>query len=350
MHRLISRTKKECQKLQDLLTLGLQGPPLVSLLNRATGEHHQIEDLFAKRIQQGRCGCRAVFPYRRLSGQRYFERNFFSILFLSLFIALDIPKVRRLRYGVILHCLRTVVTSADNILDGEQKGAVVLEENRSNPVLKNILLTLMSQMIISQTVREIVDNGEEAKWIETRLLDCLDSVAAGESVTSMRGRDRIASPEELIRAVHEKIGGELLRLALVVPIENETTLREPMRLAEKGILAIGVALQMLDDVVDLEEDLRAEKTNLLASWIIHHTQEITWPQLRELETGGCFPTHRYESLRMEVINQAIEKALEGFGYLTQSGYPVKRNQAISVLKIMFRLRGLENEWNKSAYS
>ena len=53
---------------------------------------------------------------------------------------------------------------------------------------------------------------------------------------------------------------------------------------------------------------------------------------------------------MEVINQAIEKALEGFGYLTQSGYPVKRNQAISVLKIMFRLRGLENEWNKSAYS
>ena len=123
-----------------------------------------------------------------------------------------------------------------------------------------------------------------------------------------------------------------------------------MRLAEKGILAIGVALQMLDDVVDLEEDLRAEKTNLLASWIIHHTQEITWPQLRELETGGCFPAHRFESLRMEVINQAIEKALEGFGYLTQSGYPVKRNQAISILKIMFRLRGLENEWNKSAYS
>jgi geranylgeranyl pyrophosphate synthase len=349
MYKTIHQIQSGCRKYQEFMKLGFQGPRLLSLLNRAVQEHQQVEDLFAERIKQSRCGSGVIFPYRHLSKPLYFERNFFSILFLSIFISLDIPLNRRIRYGVILHCLRTIVTSADNILDQEKNGAVLLEENRSNPVLKNILLTLMSQTVICQTIREMVDTAAEAGRIESTLLDCMDSIAAGESMTSMQGRDEIPSPDELIRNVHEKIGGELLRLALVVPLEIEVTLREPLQLMEKGILAIGVALQMLDDVVDLEEDLHAEKTNLLASWIVHQVHEMTWPQLHELEASGQFPAERFERLRMDLINAAIEKALGGFDYLAQTGYPVKRNQARSILKIMFRLRGLEKEWNESAY-
>lgn len=348
-NKTIRQITMGCRKVQDFVTLGLQGPHLLSLLNQAVREHQQVEDLFVERIKQARCGSGVLLPYRHLPKPVYFERNFFSILFLSIYISLEIPQVRRLRYGVILHCLRTIVTSADNILDREQKGPVQAKD-RSNHVLRNILLTLLSQTVLCQTIREIADTAQEAKQIEITLLDCLDSIAAGESITSMQGRNQIPLPDDLLHDVHEKIGGQLLRLALVTPLESEIALREPLRLAERGILAIGVALQMLDDVVDLEEDLQAEKANLLASWIIHHAHAATWIQLRELEASGSFPIERFEPMKTEVMNAAIEKALEGFQWLAQSGYPVKQNQALSILKILFRLRGLEKEWNQCAYA
>lgn len=351
MYKAARLIKNDYRRFQDFVKLGLQGPQLIALLNRAVKEHHFVENMFAERIQQGRCGSQVVFPYMNLPRNRYFERNFFSILFLSVFLSLNIPLYRRLRYGLILHCLRTIVTNADNILDKEHKGAVRLEVKEANTVLKNYLVTLMSQRIMSQAIRQVVDSDAEAAYIETRLVDSLYSIAAGESITSMQGKDEIPQPETLIETVHEKIGGELLRLSLVGPIENEKLLSEPLHLAEKGILAIGVALQMLDDVVDIEEDIRDNKTNLLASWVVHNNKNgsLTWAQLRQRQASGQFNIDAYAAMRTQIINAAIQKALEGFEWLSRSGYPIKRKQAISVLKIMFRLRGLEKEWNNSEY-
>ncbi len=348
MDKTIRQVKKDYHRFQDFVKLGLQGPRLIALLNRAVKEHHFVENLFAEHMQRGVCGSHAEFPYVNLPRHQYFERNFFSVLFLSVFVSLDIPLYRRLRYGLILHCLRTIVTNADNILDKEQKGAVRLQSEQANPVLRNYLLTLMSQRILSQAIHEVTDSDAETARIEIKLVDSLYSIAAGESITSMADKDKIPHPETLIQTVHEKIGGELLRLSLVAPIENEKALSEPLHLAEKGILSIGVALQMLDDVVDIEEDLCANKTNLLASWIIHHGDgSLTWKQLRQSQANAQFSISSFAAIRMEVVNAAIQKALEGFHWLAQAGYPIKQNQAASVLKIMFRLRGLENEWNSS---
>lgn len=348
MHQTAGQQKRNLHTGSDFVKLGLQAPRLFALLNQALREHRQVEDLFAERVQQSRFVSTIHQPYRHLPLAGYFERNFFSILFQSIFISLNIPLARRLRYGEILHALRTLVTSADNILDKEQKGAVLLGHSEAGPVLKNILLILLSQTMIGRMIRELTENPEKAAEVENTLLDSLESIAAGESITSMQGKAEIPPPDELLRTVHEKIGGELLCLALAAPLKLETALQEPLQIAKQGVLAVGVALQMLDDVVDLEEDLRAEKTNLLASWIVHRARAADWKQLRKLVRSDAFSIEPYEPIKIDLMSAAIEKAMFGFSRLAQAGYPVKQKQTRLILKVLFRLRGLEKEWNQCA--
>ncbi|MGZ4881858.1 MAG: hypothetical protein ACXV7G_12510, partial [Halobacteriota archaeon] len=52
---------------------------------------------------------------------KYAQKNFFSILFLSIYRALNIPCSRRIMYGIMNHSIRGIVTGTDNILDDEYK-------------------------------------------------------------------------------------------------------------------------------------------------------------------------------------------------------------------------------------
>jgi hypothetical protein len=51
-----------------------------------------------------------------------------------------------------------------------------------------------------------------------------------------------------------------------------------------------------------------------------------------------------------VVNSAIEKALDGFNMLCCGGFPITRIQAVGILKLMFGLRGLAQEWKMSRYA
>src|SRR4030042_2060337 len=88
-------------KFSTLFSLGLKQPDLLLLLAHSTQEHKQVEDMYKQMLGRFQSGESATYPNRNLNTFKYFENNFFSILFLSLFKVLGIPTERRLSYGVI---------------------------------------------------------------------------------------------------------------------------------------------------------------------------------------------------------------------------------------------------------
>ncbi len=160
-------------------------------------------------------------------------------------------------------------------------------------------------------------------------------------------------PQEITEKVHMKIGGELLRLALIAPVENESSFNSELQYMEPGVLEIGVSLQMLDDVTDAAEDLSKTKANYLAGWIIYHGEDGTFSfnDLKKYadnkENDFCTDFSRSVAT---VVNDAIERALDGFDMLCSGGFPITRVQTIGILKLMFGLRGLSREWELSKYA
>jgi geranylgeranyl pyrophosphate synthase len=339
-------------KLSVLLSISVKQPKFLYLLVKATREHRTVEERFTELLSQCKCANNAVYPNRKLSDIKYFEKNFFSILFLSTFISAGIEKESRIKYGVIIHAIRTIITCTDNILDDEDKGTVFLNAGIDNRVLDGIMLSLLCQKMISDTIRDVVNHKSKSGQIESELLDSICSVAKGETLAAPSRNNQIKTPEDIIENIHKKIGGELLRLALVVPLRNEKNLSDPMRYIEAGILKIGLALQMLDDVTDFVEDVNQGKANLLASVIIYKSLDGIYSieQLQamtakeQIETGECF-----KQSQSFAVNMSMAKAIEGFDLLSKADFPINHEQSIDIIKLMFHLRGLDNEWMQSEY-
>ena len=339
------------KKLSSLFKISLNQPGLVILLSSAQKEHHLVEEKFAEMLSACKCGKNSVLPFKDLNPVKYFEKNFFSILFLSIFKAVGIPEEKIIKYGVILHSLRTIITCTDNILDNEKKGPVFLNAGIDNAVLNNTMLTLLAQKVMGQAIREVSHDAETAARIEANILDSICSIGKGENVTKFD--DVMPVPDKITEDVHMKIGGELLRLALIAPMENERGFISELQYMESGVLNIGISLQMLDDVTDAAEDLLDIKSNYLASWIMYQGEDgiFTFDDLKEYADtrGQNFCTDFSRSV-VSVVNQAIEKALDGFDMLCSGGFPINRVQAVGILNLMFGLRGLSQEWKMSRYA
>ena len=340
-------------KLSALLSISVKQPRFLCLLVKATREHRIVEERFIELLEQCECAQDAVYPNQKLSDVKYFEVNFFSILFLSTFISVGIEKEKRIKYGVIIHAIRTIITCTDNILDDEEKGVVFLNAGIDHRVLDSIMLLLLCQRMISDVVRDVVNDKRQSGPIELELLDSLCSVAKGETLAGPRKNRQIQTPEKIIDNIHKKIGGELLRLALVVPLRNETMRSEPMRHIETGFLEIGLALQMLDDVTDFVADVTQGKANVLASVIVHKSLDSVYSmeELQEAAAQEQTDVHKcFGHSQRLVVNMSIAKAIEGFAMLAKANFPVNHDQAQDILKLMFHLRGLDKEWMQSEYS
>lgn len=94
------------------------------------------------------------FSFRDLGAAEYFERNVFSILFLSIFLSLGLPPPHVRAYGLILHSLRGVVTSTDNILDLESKGPLRMR-GMQGLVLPNVMLILLQSALLYELLNEL---------------------------------------------------------------------------------------------------------------------------------------------------------------------------------------------------
>jgi hypothetical protein len=312
----------------------------------AAVRHREIERDFNRRILAS-CPAPAAlsFPHVELPAPQYWQRNFFSILFLSIFDAVGISSQRQRLYGLLLHAVRGIVTATDNILDDEAKGSVRLSL-QGGKVLPNVLTLLLESGVLNTVLRELcADESSEARtW--RGLMQALFALGSEESAEES-AVERVLSPKELLAQVHSQRGGGLLLLAFVSPALNEPQLTAAIERAKSGVNLIGLALQILDDLTDFEEDLRRRNHNMLRSWIIWNQPDgpCSDAELAQLSAAVLdAPERHFKLATAQVMRVAIELALAGFQRLHEIGHPTDRGAALELISAMFQLRGLARLW------
>ena len=294
------------------------------------------------------------FPNLDLSPQAYWERNFFSILFVSIFQAIGIAEERVREYAAIIHMVRGIVTATDNILDDEAKGAVIVDL-RAGRVLPNVLCMLLQAGELQSRIRRVMADDAAAEHAWGILLDQLYAIGEEESAEEV-AVEHVLPPKQLLDEIHRFRGANLLLLAFAVPELNEPQFADEMVHAKSGVFRIGMALQILDDLADFEEDIRRRNHNVLRSWLVHGTgsdgrggraQPVADSQLSAYSTEELkAPDKLFPQATGEVMVMAIELALTGFDRLRLAGHPLDRETARELMAAMFRLRGLPHLWER----
>lgn len=329
------------------------GAQVVSSFAGASSALHEVECELRDRMRAIGTRPKAFrFPNLELEPQAYWERNFFSILFVSIFQSIGIEPERVREYSAIIHMLRGIVTATDNILDDEDKGAFRVEL-KAGRVLPNVLSILLQSGELQESIRRVTPNPREAKRAWGAVIDLLYAIGEEESGEEGAVEDVLA-PKQLLDEIHRFRGANLLLLAFVVPRLNEPEFEVELEHARAGVFRIGLALQILDDLADFEEDLRRRNHNILRSWLVHGAsagrdavRKVADAELSAYTAEQLKAPHElFPQATGEVMVMAIELALRGFDRLRSAGHPLDRDTARELIAALFRLRGLGHLWGR----
>lgn len=277
----------------------------------------------------------------------YAQRHFFSILFLSLYAAIGIPAERRLLYGMVNHCLRGIVTGADNLLDDEYKELLPLNFPEPATRFKSIMhLLLFDRMLfrIHERFRGLQLLPSGSATLDTALFKAIVPIGA-EEAQEEGGVKEIITPAAVLATVHMYKGGKLLCLSFVAPrLLEPPEFQARLACADQGIFHIGVALQLIDDLTDFYEDIRAGNHNYLVSSVFHQGTAEEQRQLQAILAnpvdGPTIETTFPVTLR-QVMAKAVSEALQGFARLQEAGYWLNQQQAYDLVRQLFVLRGVK---------
>lgn len=322
--------------------------PIIALrkLLVSTYEHYSVE-AEVRSLLKDTLESKYIKPVNR-SGDimNYMQRNFFSILFLSIYRALGIPKERRIFYGIINHCLRGIVTGTDNLLDDEYKELLPLNFADDANRFKSVMHILLFDRFMFRVIEQAADKGIIARNdIDTLHRGIFRTIVpiGAEEAEEEGGIRSILSPSDIISSVHMYKGGSLLCLAFVLPEIIETEMTPAVQRARQGVYSIGMALQVIDDITDIYEDIRDKKHNYLVSSIYHEGTNLEKVMLGDLMDSGTANRGRvalaYKKSVSRVMEQAIGEALSGFHKLEEAGYWFDQRTAMAVIRNIFHLRG-----------
>ena len=319
---------------------------------------HQGIDVHREAVAMAREEVGALIPDRwrgthprEANPVRYTGRHFFSLLLLSSYRALGMSEDQQRWLGAINHAVRSIVTAADNLLDGEDKPVLALRFPEGAARFRSCLGLLAWSAALERVVARGVEHGslqpEQVSVAVQRLLALLIEVGAVEAEEEA-GVEVIIPPDEVVGRIHDHKGGSLLGLAWVVPLmvlEGDEREGHARQMAA-GIHAIGLALQHVDDVTDLELDVAARGHNLLQSTIFHQGSEDERIHLEAMRSGMLSDTYRSvcEESIGRVVTRALETAQRGFSMLEQAGYPLSEARAMGLLEMLFQVRGEAALW------
>ena len=218
------------------------------------------------------------------------RKNIFSTLFYSTYLALDIPLARRMLYGKLNHLFRIWVTSADNLLDDEDKCVLPLAMPGTSRVMREVVALMAADRVMGRLLSAAVSDGtlsaRQADALSCESLRCLLPSAAQEA-SEEGGVVTRPAPEYVLETIHVLKTGLLFNIPFLgVDVVEDAVDRDKVDRLKRALMTFGAACQILDDVRDMARDFVERRHNYVLSVLAHERPRVLedWAR-RDIKAG-----------------------------------------------------------------
>lgn len=273
-------------------------------------------------------------------------RNLFSTLFQSVYHLLKISPPRRLLYGKLNHLFRVWVTSADNLLDDEDKGVIPIQMAGSSRVMRQVISIMLADRILSSLIAHAIQNGtlteKQGQALVEKSLQLLLPSAA-EEASEENGITVRPDADYVLNTIHRLKTGLLFHIPFLGPDYIEEGLdSKVLALCKDGLMSFGIGCQILDDIRDLSRDyLEARHNYILSDIFAEHPVYVD--KLNQITPVIDVSSNIFE-LFPDAVHPAAEKAAGlltcGLESLTSAGLGVNKAAAAVLSMTMFETLGV----------
>jgi hypothetical protein len=326
----------------------------IDLFRRSLGEQQAVVKRFwleGQRLLEGSSIQLRPLPKRWLS----LRHNYFSVLFIAIFILLDLPKARRRFYARLNHCYRSWVTACDNLLDNELKELFLTDLPPQAQVFKSVHSLLLADRVFFAFLQKAVAEGVFSNLEADKLLAIsLTAISASGREEAMEegGVSQDLSPERILSEIHRPKTGQLFTAPLQAPLAlGDISADDPQVAALlEGLEGFGVGCQILDDLSDLGADLSAGKYNYLAAVIRHGEAAAEKESLATLTaraqeedlTEESSLYGRFPKAAKVTLQGAIDQLDNALARLADGGLPLGKTKRRLFMGILTTLYGHPN--------
>jgi hypothetical protein len=261
----------------------------IGLIYRASKLHfNEVESVFNRIV----CDLTPKGMYRSSNSRiTHVYKNGFSIFFYALYLMAGMNEDERTLCGVINNSLRMIITGTDNILDDDDLHYLVNLRLQNSPVMTSVMDVILAEKIIAHVLLSAAEKGfityEKAALSQKALFHRLSEVGLNEA-EEVQVQQVCYEPEEILEKVHHCKSGLLFTLPFVIPgvlFKDDPEKEKVISRIESGAYDFGIAVQILDDLADIGEDLSGEKPNYICSLIKSNSdKEISDSLLKKLSS------------------------------------------------------------------
>lgn len=241
-----------------------------------------------------------------------FRRNLFSTLFQSTYHVLAITPERRRLYGAINYLFRIWVTSADNLLDGEDKVTLPIRMPGQSRTMRQVVAVMTADRVLTRLLNTAVAEGHLSAAEAERLSDSTLNVllpSAAQEASEEGGITTRPRPEEVLDTIHRLKTGLLFQLPFLGPEQIEARVdRQKLETLKAALLGFGIGCQILDDIRDMARDYREGRHNYILSCLYWSADPYT-------RTLAQRPPHVEERLHNDVPHVVLPAARLAMSHL-----------------------------------
>ena len=272
------------------------------------------------------------------------RKNMFSTLFQSVYHLIDVPAPRRLLYGKLIHLFRIWVTSADNLLDGEDKDVIPVVLPGSARIMRQVIAVMAADRVLAEVLNEAVAqatiSADQRDALSRDSLRCL-LPSASQEATEEGGITVRPPPEEVLDVIHRLKTGLLFNIVFVAPDLIEPTAPAATAHLRKALMDFGLGCQVFDDIRDMARDLLEKRHNVVLSALAHGDPAL----LDQLTHEAHSPDDRLYSavpaVVLPIARQGFLQMVSGLRLLGTAGLGCDGAQAESMARAMLPVLDLE---------
>lgn len=274
------------------------------------------------------------------------RRNLFSTLFQSTYHVLAVDPERRRLYGSINYLFRIWVTSADNLLDQEDKVTLPIRMPGQSRVMRQVVAVMAADRILQHLLNNAVSDKQitrdEAAILSESSLHVLLPSAAQEATEEGGITDR-PHPDYVLNTIHRLKTGMLFQLPFLGPDRIECSIdQRKMTALKEALMSFGLGCQILDDIRDMARDHREHRHNYILSSI----QWAADPYLKLLDQRQPEVEERlYTEIPHVVLpaaRLAMAKLCDGLSAFSREGLSIQKAAIDTMARVLFDSLDLED--------